>query len=380
MAVAPLVAQGYGAVLPEYPGYNGAAGEPGEQPLYAAARAVRAWMAGQGIAPQQTVLLGYSIGSGVAVQMALESRPRGLILVSPHAGLVAMAQHRLPLVPARWLLHDRYDNLAKIRRIDAPILIIHGSADPVVPWRFGAELAAAQPHATFLTIRGGDHAIVWTDTVARDIAGWLANLQSSAPVQSAAPVSTSILACRADIGAVAADHLVARCRAVSPATHPPCNVANSCALIGDEIARSCALLGDAAAGTPACAGLTDEAARARDVVERYYAAINARDYGTAYALWGDSGGASGQRFEAFRAGFAETRSVHVIIGQGGTVEGAAGSLYADLPVIITAELADGRVQHFAGNYQLRRVNDVEGASQAALRWHIASAHLQPTKG
>ncbi len=116
-----------------------------------------------------------------------------------------------------------------------------------------------------------------------------------------------------------------------------------------------------------------------EVVRRYYEAINARDYGRAYALWGDGGRASGQTLEVFEAGYAQTDSVEVRIGQPGRVEGAAGSRYVDVPVEIWAKTRTGRVQRFAGTYTLRRAV-VTGASAADRRWHLASADIHRSGG
>lgn len=180
-AVAPWVAAGYGAVLPEYPGYAGAPGAPSEQALYAAARAARGWMAANGIAAQDTIVVGYSIGSGVAVQMATEQRPRALVLVAPHAGLVPLVHERLPWVPADWLLSDRYDNRAKIGRVAAPILIVHGVADATIPIHFGRRLAEARPDATFLAIPDGGHEILWRADVQAKALDWMDRQASEVP-------------------------------------------------------------------------------------------------------------------------------------------------------------------------------------------------------
>ena len=70
--------------------------------------------------------------------------------------------------------------------------------------------------------------------------------EAEAPVEEASnesPAQASTLACSADIGAAASAKLVQRCIAVSPATHPPCNAQNECALIQGEIDRSCAMYG-----------------------------------------------------------------------------------------------------------------------------------------
>jgi hypothetical protein len=207
-----------------------------------------------------------------------------------------------------------------------------------------------------------------------------ANASAAQPPRSvaqASPQATSLTprSCTAEIGPAAAQRLAERCRALSPATHPPCNAANSCAMMEEEIARSCALFGEETAGEPACQPDPKSAAAAAAVVARYYRAIDARDYGTAYALWGDDGARSGQTLAAFTAGFAQTRSSAVTLGTP-SEEGAAGSLFVTVPVVVSAGLADGRRQRFTGRYVLRRVNDVPGASAEQLRWHIDRAELK----
>lgn len=182
--------------------------------------------------------------------------------------------------------------------------------------------------------------------------------------------------CVQEIGQRPAQALATTCRALSPATRPPCNAANSCALIEDEIARSCALFGDGeAAREPGCGPLPSSAEAAAAVVQRYYRALDAQDYGTAWQLWGDDG-QPGNSYEKFRQGYARTRSVQVTLGQPGPVEGAAGSSYVSIPVTVKARLADGTRQTFSGRYQLRRVNDVDGASAEQRRWHLDSAKLR----
>ncbi len=189
-------------------------------------------------------------------------------------------------------------------------------------------------------------------------------------------LAASERSCAQEMGQKQAQALTATCRSLSPATHPPCNAANSCALIQDEIARSCALFGDGeAAKQPGCGPLPSSAEAAAAVVQRYYRALNARDYGTAWQLWGLDG-QPGNSYEKFRQGYARTRSVQVTLGQPGPVEGAAGSSYVSVPVTVQARLADGTRQTFTGSYRLRRVNDVDGASAEQRRWHLDGATLK----
>ena len=186
-----------------------------------------------------------------------------------------------------------------------------------------------------------------------------------------------LVPCADEIGSAAALRRVTVCRVVSPATHPPCNIANSCAMIEDEIARSCALFDGEGAPMPECQPAPKSMAAAAAVVQRYYSAINAHDYGTAWQQWGENGPPH-QTPETFRAGFARTHSAQVTIGTLQPGEGAAGSIYQTVPVTIDAILDDGTRQRFTGEYIVRRANDVDGASPAQLRWHIDSAHLVPT--
>lgn len=195
------------------------------------------------------------------------------------------------------------------------------------------------------------------------------------PGVAAAPARARPTACAATIGTPAAARLVKACLAASPATHPPCNAANSCAMIEDEIARSCALFDGKGTPIPGCnpAPTSKEAAAA--VVKRYYAALDARDYGTAWLQWGMAG-PPGQPLATFGAGFAHTRSTRVTIGALAPSEGAAGSIYQPVPVVVDATRDDGTHQRFTGEYIVRRVNGVDGATPNQLRWHIASAHLR----
>lgn len=123
----------------------------------------------------------------------------------------------------------------------------------------------------------------------------------------------------------------------------------------------------------------DDVAAAVSVVRDYYAAIDAGEYERAYLLWGDSGRASNQTLEEFRAGFENTASTAVTIGQPGRVEGAAGSRFIEIPVEITATTREDSTQRFAGTYVLRRVV-VDGATVEQRRWHLFSADIAACPG
>lgn len=116
-------------------------------------------------------------------------------------------------------------------------------------------------------------------------------------------------------------------------------------------------------------------AAARQVVVDYYAAIDAGDYAKAYALWSDNGAASGQTFEHFSGGYANTRSVHAVVGEATGEEGAAGSRYIQVPVELRAQQRDGGERRYSGRFILRAVV-ADGATDEQRRWHLASAEMQ----
>jgi len=116
-------------------------------------------------------------------------------------------------------------------------------------------------------------------------------------------------------------------------------------------------------------------AAARQVVVDYYAAIDSGDYAKAYALWSDNGAASGQTFEHFSGGYANTLSVQAVVGDPSNEEGAAGSRYIQVPVQLNALQRDGNERRYHGSFTLRAVV-ADGATHEQRRWHLASAEMQ----
>lgn len=173
VAMRSLVAAGYGAVLPEFRGFNGAPGIPDEQGLYRDARASRAWMTANGIGADRTVIIGYSLGTGVAAQMALERAPRALILVAPYVSIAHVAAARFWWLPANLLVSERFDTAAKIGRIACPILLIHGAADTTIPPENSALLKTLRPNADRVVVPGVGHEVVFIEPAQALIARWL---------------------------------------------------------------------------------------------------------------------------------------------------------------------------------------------------------------
>ena len=160
--VRPYLDAGFGVLLVSYRGYGGNRGSPTEEGLYADGRAALDFLKAQGVAPGRTVLYGESLGTGVAVQLASELAPENpvaaLVLEAPLTSMGDVAAHHYPVVPARWLVKDRFDSAAKIGGVKTPVLIIHGDRDRTIPVKFGKMLfeAAVEPKEG-RWLEGGDH-------------------------------------------------------------------------------------------------------------------------------------------------------------------------------------------------------------------------------
>lgn len=145
--VRPYLDAGMGVLLVGYRGYGGNPGKPTEEGLYADGRAALAFLARQGVAPAATVAYGESLGAAVAVQVAHEraaAAPLGaLVLEAPFASLANVAAKHYPFVPVNWLLKDRFESADKIARVGAPVFILHGERDGIVPVESGQALYAA---------------------------------------------------------------------------------------------------------------------------------------------------------------------------------------------------------------------------------------------
>jgi fermentation-respiration switch protein FrsA (DUF1100 family) len=129
--------QGWGVVLADYRGYAGNSGKPSEQGLFDDARALLA-----AIHPSGPVLLwGHSLGTGVAAQLASEGLGDALVLEAPFTSLAEVGAELYPLFPVEWLLTDRFDTASLVPTIDMPVLIFHGTIDPIVPFALGQKLA-----------------------------------------------------------------------------------------------------------------------------------------------------------------------------------------------------------------------------------------------
>lgn len=155
---------GFGVWLAGYRGYGGNPGSPSEEGLYADARAALDHLAAGGIGGERVVLYGESLGTGVAVQMATERPVGAVVLEAPYTTIPDVAAGIYPFAPVHLLARDRFDSIAKISRIGAPLLVLHGERDRVVPIDLGRRLfeAAVSPkRGVFLPQPGHNDLYDW---------------------------------------------------------------------------------------------------------------------------------------------------------------------------------------------------------------------------
>ena len=136
-------------------------------------RAALDFLKGQGVEPAKTVIFGESMGTGVAVQMAIERDTAAVILNAPFTSMPDVAAKTYWMYPIRLTMWDRYDSLSKIVGIGAPLMVIHGTADRTIPVEMSRTLlAAASEPKRGLFIDGADHDI-FAGRCAPEILGFL---------------------------------------------------------------------------------------------------------------------------------------------------------------------------------------------------------------
>lgn len=167
-SLAPL---GWRVLLAEYPGYGPRAGRPGEASLVADAE--ETLVAAHRDFGGPLLVLGESLGSGPA-SAAVARQPElvaGLLLITPWDRLAHVASHHYPWLPVEWMLRDRYETLATLRRFERPVVVVVAEHDRVVPARFGRALQAGLGERSRLLVVAGSGHNDWIDRVD---AGWWA--------------------------------------------------------------------------------------------------------------------------------------------------------------------------------------------------------------
>lgn len=149
---------GVGVLAVEYPGYGLARDQrASEESIYRAAEIAIAHLDRLGVDRAQRVVLGFSLGTGVAIEMARRGLAARVVVLAPYTSIPDMVARFVPIVPTGWLVADAFDSLAKAPAIDVPALVVHGDSDRLIPVAMGERIASALPRATLHVVRGGHH-------------------------------------------------------------------------------------------------------------------------------------------------------------------------------------------------------------------------------
>ncbi len=152
-----LTADGTGLVALSYRGYGGSSGRPSEAGLIRDARAAYDFAVAR-YSPKRIVPWGELLGTAVAVALAAERTVAGLILDAPFTSAADVGAAAYPFAPVRWLMKDTFRSDRRIARVKAPILVLHGERDSIIPIGFGERLfALANEPKRFVRFPAGGH-------------------------------------------------------------------------------------------------------------------------------------------------------------------------------------------------------------------------------
>jgi fermentation-respiration switch protein FrsA (DUF1100 family) len=153
-----LVDRGFGVLLVDYRGYGGNPGSPTEAGLAADIAAGYHFLTvEQGLTDRELVYFGESLGAAVVTAFAVAHAPAALVLRSPFTSLAAVAQRQFWFLPVRMLLRDRFEVQSTIGAIKAPVTVIYGTDDSIVPAEQSLAVAAAAGSPAVVAVEGADH-------------------------------------------------------------------------------------------------------------------------------------------------------------------------------------------------------------------------------
>lgn len=175
-----LTAGGFDVLLFDYRGYGQSSGRPSEEGTYRDARAaLRCLLEQPGVDPARVFYLGESLGGSIALDLALEHPPAGLVLLSAFTGVRELARLHYPFIPTS-LVPDAYPTVRRIPELRVPLLVLHGDGDEIVPLSQGRALFEAAPepkHMHVFTGLGHNDLVPLAGTeFARVIASWVRGL------------------------------------------------------------------------------------------------------------------------------------------------------------------------------------------------------------
>lgn len=180
-----FAARGFGVLFVSYRGFGGSTGKISEDGLISDAVSAYDWLIRQGVAPGKIALVGESLGTGVAVQLAARNPVGAVVLEAPYTSTADVVAAIYWWLPVRLLMLDQFHSLDRIGAVKAPLLIIHGEADSLIPVEHAKTLFAAanEPKQLAIVARAGHEIIFEEETWDRELAFFQSHLVLEAVAQ-----------------------------------------------------------------------------------------------------------------------------------------------------------------------------------------------------
>jgi uncharacterized protein len=167
-----------GVFMMSWRSYSGSTGSPSERANVADARRAYDHLVGLGVKPADIFLYGESLGTGVAVQLAMDVPAGGVVLDAPYTSTVELGAKAYPFLPVRWLMQDRYESARRIAGIGKPLLIMHGALDTVIPVAMGRRLhELAQEPKKLVVFPRGNHVDLDQHGAVNELRAWIDDLR-----------------------------------------------------------------------------------------------------------------------------------------------------------------------------------------------------------
>jgi fermentation-respiration switch protein FrsA (DUF1100 family) len=169
-----LTASGYGLLAIAYRGYGGSTGSPTQKGLMADGETAYLEARTRGYDGDRIVLMGESLGTGVATALAATHEAAALVLDSPYSSAVEVAAAHYAVFPVKWLMFDQFRSDLAIGDVHIPILVLHGDEDDVVPISLARRLfELANEPKTFMLVSGGKHLVLGMTEVFPRVRAWI---------------------------------------------------------------------------------------------------------------------------------------------------------------------------------------------------------------
>lgn len=148
---------GYEVLMMDYPGFGKSVGPLTEEALYKNALEMYN-LARARFSPDSIIIYGRSLGTGIAAELASVRDCKQLVLEAPYYNLTDMARRMAPVYPYGWMLEFKLPTNLYLRKVAAPVLVMHGTADKTIPYESGERLKQVFKFGDeFVTIPGAGH-------------------------------------------------------------------------------------------------------------------------------------------------------------------------------------------------------------------------------